>query len=406
MAHWLGGTQPRAPVPELVAEVLTRRLQRTVSPCSAGFTLVQSATGPRHARRHQHPEAELVALCRADSDPAQRISAQRQPYREADLLDVRWFTPASRPRPRATRHPGEGEIAMMRLAVQFYAASFDTHGGRNTRSALLTYLVEDVAPWLREATSERVRGELLVEASRLSFLLARMYEDASVQGLAQRHFVIARQLAAESGDRMAWAVSLRGLSSQGLALGHRRSALHAAETAAEAGGRAGGGAPVAYLGAQLAVAQAACGLRRQALRSLHRAERALEAAGEDAPAHQPFSSYSPAALAYQHAEALKVLGDSSAACEALNRSLALRTPADRRGLALSHAQRAEILVRSGHVEEACASWQAFLDHYAHLRSGLADTAALRLRQLLTPYRRVPAAAQVLDRIAAGALGQP
>ncbi|GHF35456.1 tetratricopeptide repeat protein [Streptomyces morookaense] len=400
VAHWLSGTRPRAPVPELVAEVLTRRLQRTVSPDAAGFT---AASGPRAKRS---PEAELVALAGTETDPARTITAQQQPYREALLRTARLDIPV--PRNTGPRHggsPAEAETRILQYAERFYAASLDAHGGRSARSSLAAYLTQDVTHWLRSARTEHARRALLVEASRLTFLLARMYEDARVHGLAQRCFVTSQRLAAESGDRLAWAIGLRGLSAQGLALGHHQAALHAAEAAAEAGQRADGGGPGAYLFSQLAAAQAACGLRRQALRSLGHAERCLESAAEQGHEHGPFTTYPPAALDFQRARVLGFLGDFSAACEALTRSLALRPATDRRGLALSHAQRAEILLRNGHVEEACISWHSFLEHYRYLRSGTADTAAFRLRRLLTPYRRIPAAAQVLARAAAERAGR-
>ncbi|NBE56085.1 hypothetical protein GUY60_32550, partial [Streptomyces sp. YC537] len=38
VAHWLTGTQPRPPVPQLLAETLSRRLGRVATPAGAGFT--------------------------------------------------------------------------------------------------------------------------------------------------------------------------------------------------------------------------------------------------------------------------------------------------------------------------------------------------------------------------------
>ncbi|MFB7637070.1 hypothetical protein ACFC0M_39835, partial [Streptomyces sp. NPDC056149] len=38
VAHWLSGTRPAPPVPELIAEALARRLGRAVSPAAAGLS--------------------------------------------------------------------------------------------------------------------------------------------------------------------------------------------------------------------------------------------------------------------------------------------------------------------------------------------------------------------------------
>ncbi|MFD0890311.1 hypothetical protein ACFQ08_37705, partial [Streptosporangium algeriense] len=37
VAHWLTGTRPRPPVPDLIAEALTRRLNRRITPADAGL---------------------------------------------------------------------------------------------------------------------------------------------------------------------------------------------------------------------------------------------------------------------------------------------------------------------------------------------------------------------------------
>ncbi|MFE6686387.1 hypothetical protein ACFVFQ_07885 [Streptomyces sp. NPDC057743] len=397
VAHWLSGTHPAPPVPELIAEALTRRLGRAVSPAAAGLSGEPSGPAAGRLPASDTPiGTALTDLCSVENDPARRAAARMLPYREAELAklttDVGDRVPMQRP-PRG--EPGDpDDLTVIRLAVRFYSTSFDAHGGRTARSSLAAYLADDIAPRLREPSGRAPRRGLLVEASRLSFLLARMYQDASAHGLAQRHFATALQLADESGDPTARAVVLRGLSAQGLALGHRRIALHAAEAAAAS--RTPEGPARAFLLSQLAVTQAACGHHRAARESLDRAERSL-AKGSRAGNTGPFTAYSPGSMEFQSAEVLRYTGDLSAARAALMNSLAHRSVEDHRALALSHAQHAEILVGLGHVEEASASWNSFLDHYGHLRSGAADLAAGRLRQMLTPFRKLPAASAVLHR---------
>lgn len=411
VAHWLSGTQPNPPVPEIVAEALTRRLERPVSAGLAGFGGPQAGpVAEPLPRRESGPADRLGDLCRVESDPVRRLPAGTQPYRAAALEDVCRTARTAAPVRDAPGGAARSALGVMRTAVRFHAASFTAHGGGTTRAALAAYLADDVVPRLRAATKEAPQRGLLVEASRLSFLLARMYEDASSHGLAQRHYLVALELAEESGDPLARAVVLRGLSAQGLALGHRRVALQAAEAAAE-DAAPGGGPAAAFVLAQLAVAQAACGLHRRALGSLGRAERAGAVEGpagsadrDEGRAPGPFDAYSRAALEYQSAETLRMAGDASGARAAMSRSLALRSADDHRGLALSHAQRAEMLVATGHVEAACASWRSFLEHYRLLRSGTADVVMARSRKLLIPFRKVPAAAVLLDQLSAELAG--
>ncbi|MFJ9853735.1 hypothetical protein [Streptomyces sp. NPDC101150] len=414
VAHWLSGTQPHPPVPELVAEALTRRLERLVTAGVAGFAGEAEPSAAEPVAGAPRPEASLAALCRTEGDPVRRLPAQAQPYRVTELTRVCRAAPGSlvpaRPGPHEApgTHDGDTatELALMRSAVRFYAAAFNAHGGHNARSALAAYLADDVLPRLCAPQPPPAHRALLVEASRLSFLLARMYEDSAVHGLAQRHFLAALSLAEESGERLARAVVLRGMSAQGLALGHHQASLRAAEAAAEAV-KGGGGPTGTFLLAQLSVAQAACGLRPQALDSLGRAERAMAAGGSEGRTAEPgggtagpFDAYSRAAFEYQRAETLRKVGDLAGARAAMNRSLAHRSPEDHRGLALSYAQRAELLAGAGHMEEACASWHSFLDQYSHLRSGTAKAAVVRSRKILIPFRHLPAAALVLSRLSA------
>ncbi|MFI7102589.1 hypothetical protein ACIBK8_24895 [Streptomyces sp. NPDC050161] len=398
VAHWLSGTQPVPPVPDLIAEAFTRRLGRAVSPAATG--LDGEAAGPAAGRLpgfNTPIGTVLTELCGMENDPARRAATRLLPYREAELAQLaRATAPVQAPgTPHAARE-ADDELGAVRLAVRFFSASFDAHGGHRARTALAAYLADDIAPLLREQDDGAPHRGLLVEASRLSFLLARMHQDTAVHGLAQQHFGTALRLADESGDAMARAVVLRGLSAQGLALGHRQSALHAAEAAAAATRRAPDGPARAFLLSQLAVAQAACGRHRSARVSMAGAEDAL-AKGAGAGTAEPFTTYSSGSLEFQRSEVLRYTGDLSAARTALTNSLARRPGADHRGMALSHAQLAEILVGLGHVEEACAAWNSFLDHHAQLRSGSADQAAGRMRQLLTPFRKLQAANAVLQR---------
>ncbi|MFC4884066.1 hypothetical protein ACFPK5_02545 [Streptomyces beijiangensis] len=63
-----------------------------------------------------------------------------------------------------------------------------------------------------------------------------------------------------------------------------------------------------------------------------------------------------------------------------------RSPDDRRGLALTHAVRTKLLLRAGHVEEACGSWQAFRSSATGLQSAEADRARTELRREFLPFR--------------------
>jgi transcriptional regulator with XRE-family HTH domain len=385
VAHWLSGTQPRHPVPQLAAEALSRRTGRAVTPQAAGFPVPE----PEYAT--EDAVTGFTALCRGDADAARRAALQQRPYRVAESVVAEF--PAQRPAGPAGG--GAEEAAALRDAACFFAASIDSHGGRHARTALASYLADDVSPLLTARRPPRVRDEILVAASRLAFLLARMYEDGQLHGLAQRYYAFAHRLAAESGDRTSWCMAVRAMSAQAARLGHLASALQLAEAA----GRAVHGAPAAqqaYVRAQLAVVLARSGDRRGALSTLAAAERATERA---ACGGSPFESYPSAALYFQSSQALEALGDLPGALAALRRSAAERPPSDLRGRALTQARSGHLLLRTGHLDEACAAWQAFVTDQERLRSGDAERALREMRRALRPFRNRRGAAELLTRTA-------
>ncbi|MBB0232988.1 hypothetical protein FOE67_26720, partial [Streptomyces calidiresistens] len=102
VAHWLAGTLPREPVPELAAEALSRRIGRPVTPEAAGFgsggtrsSDRGTAGGPAHgAGTEPGREARGVApgdtadgfaaTCRADAEGARLAPMRQRPYRVAE----------------------------------------------------------------------------------------------------------------------------------------------------------------------------------------------------------------------------------------------------------------------------------------------------------------------------------
>ncbi|MDT0345423.1 hypothetical protein [Streptomyces litchfieldiae] len=388
VAHWLSGTQPRHPAPQLAAEALTRRLGRPVTPDAAGFPVGSPDAPPAD------PVAAFTALCRADADASRRTALHQRPYRVADAVVSGPPGPPGPGRPLGRRTEATWAL---HDAVAFFAGSIDTHGGRHARSALCAYLTDDVVPLLSGGQPQRTRSEVLVLASRLAFLLARMYEDGLLHGVAQRYYTCAHRLAGEAGDRTSWSVVVRAMSAQAQRLGHLPSALQLAD-AAHRGARSAPPAQQAYIQAQLAVALGMSGDRRGALAALARAERAAERAGSAAA---PFDSYPAAALHFQSSIVLESLGDLQGALAALRHATAERSPADVRGRALTQARFGQLLLHTGHLDEACAAWEGFLAARERLRSGDAERALRDMREALRPFRNRKPAAELLKRTVQG-----
>ena len=296
---------------------------------------------------------------------------------------------------RPTRRTTPGEVASVREHVRFFAAQTDRHGGGHIEAPLAACLAELVRR-LRSGGDGPHHAQLLAGAARLGYLLARVYADEQRHGLAQRAFLTAADLAREGGDPDGVALARRALGSQAHQLGHLRHSLALAESACQAAGggtAAEGTGPSArsFLYSGLAVARAACGERTAALDALRRAEHELARApvdlttGPDSPDGEPVGAYQDAALLYQTSRVRVALGDRDGAIRELRASLRLRPSGERRTRAISHAELAELLLARGRLDEACASWQVFLDDCALIRSGRARRARDRLPRLLRPY---------------------
>lgn len=401
VAHWLSGTRPRPPVPQLIAEVLSRKLGRNITEAAAGFTPSpkEGRAAPQDPRRKTDAAAHLAQLASSDSSSAQRLALQQSPYSTGLGMQIRWQETLSRagrgrthvPAPRA----GRAEVETLKAAVQMFTTGLDRHGGDHGRTALTAFLADDVVPWLRRPASGQVRVELLTEAAYLVFVRARMCGDSGYHGAAQRFYQVALRLANEAEDLKAWSIVLRGMSSQALSLNHRRIALVQGERAYAALPPKTPPAIRSFVAAQLAVVRAASGARRDALAALADAECAATRAPAD---DGPFRVYPRAALEFQRAQALQSLGDITGALEALDLSSQHRRSDDRRGLALTHAAHATLLLRSGHVEAACASWRTFMTTGADLESAALDRTWRRLRSDFLPHRAQPTVSALLRTV--------
>lgn len=237
VAHWLTGTEPRGPVPQLVAEALTRRMGRTVTPQEAGFR--SDPATDRTETPGTDPLEGIAALHRAATGTSGSPPSQRRPYRAADAQVPprpvpRLLVPPGRRKDPEERTFPSPRVAALDDAVRFFATAIDAHGGLHARTALAAYLADDVAPLLRAPMASGERSQILVASSRLCMLLGRMYADGLQQGVAQHYFTYAHQLAGEAGDQDAWATVLRMMSAQARRLGHTADALRLAEAAAEA----------------------------------------------------------------------------------------------------------------------------------------------------------------------------
>ncbi|MEU5398054.1 hypothetical protein ABZ348_01960 [Streptomyces sp. NPDC005963] len=358
VAHWLTGSRPRSPVPDLVASALTRRLGRLVTAEETGLARpspsVEGTDGSPHA---EPPETNdvvewLTALSRADADPARRTPLTGSVYRLTAIASTAWNpeTPtAARPHDGGTPVTSD-DVQRLQDMSKLFADLLERYGGAHARSMLAAYLTDDVSRLLIAPARPEPRRGLFTGAAQLTHIMARMTMDTGQPALAQRYFTAALSLAREADDRRLYAITLRAMSLQALRLGFSTRARQLADTAIQTAGQSTDPSTLAFLLSQRAVTHAHAQDRRQAVIDLSAAEtqhsRATSPPG-------PFSAYTRPGLDYQRGLALLALGDNAQAAQALTSSAASRAEGRRRSTALTHVRLASTLLPLGRLEEAC-----------------------------------------------------
>ncbi|MFF4503698.1 hypothetical protein [Streptomyces sp. NPDC001401] len=394
VAHWLSGSCPRPPVPSLVAEALSRRLGRVVRTEDTGLMVSEPPGYVPEVSPAEESAVEYLRRVLPTTD--QRGHTQLGAYSLAALAAPGWQAEAEHP-----SEAGEGirtgvdvpHTESARELLSVFARSDAAFGSGAIREPLRQYLSATVLPLLESEMRPAVRRELFTVAARLAYLCAFAHFDMNHQAAAQSFYLSSIRLAREAGDRVGYALGMRGLSVQAHALGHLTQAHHLAEQAVRIGASHAPPHQRAFLLGQLALSQAARGDAHHA-RSFAAAERCLERASSGAT---PVGAFHPGSLAYQQAAASTARGDHRTALRALELSLRHRPAEERRSQALCLAECAETQLTIGHLEQACATWHEFLDLYPSLASARADD---RLRTLIArtrPNSANPVAGALLGR---------
>ncbi|CAN3985289.1 tetratricopeptide repeat protein [Kitasatospora purpeofusca] len=398
VAHWLSGSRPRPPVPQLAAIVLARRLRRPVLAEDTGLAQDTAEPGPVAAAAGptagDDPLVRLIALTRADVLPGTRSALTRMPYVPLAVAQPAWSAPTDFPAQAAgdAAQPRNTGVRHLREMIAIFGRQMDHHGGGHARSALVAYLGEDVAVLLSRPTGEALRRDLLTHTAQLTHLLANMTADTDRHALAQRHLLTALDLAHRAHDRRTCAITLRALSLQALERGHPHVAADLADAAVRTAPHVAG-ATRAFLLVQRGLTHAHGGRRREALGDLGDAEHHHTPSPEG---QGPFATYPRASFHYQRGEILLALNELPQALLAFESSARHRPSHDHRLTALTQARRAETLLRMGHLDAAGTAWDTFLQHYPLLRSTRADHALGRLQAGLRPHARHRRAAHLLE----------
>jgi hypothetical protein len=397
--RWIrDATVPRSRVPELICEVLSVRLGRTVTLSDAGL-------GGGTPEGDGTPLAKAVdaatALWRSDFKQAAALRAAQPVQGPAAIAPVfEWENPpddldvARHP----GRHVGREQVRALQAARFRYELMYRQAGGIPVRPRIVEFLAEQAAPLVRGAYDDATGRELYRAAGGLAALAGICAYDADLQGVAQRYFFQALRLAKASGDRGFGGYVVALLANQAMYRGNHRQVIQYAETALRGAGGSLSPALVTDLNSLQAKAYARIGDREGCHASMGRAE---DMSVRIRPGEEPpETSYVQAGLVEtQHADALRVLGDLGAARAYAQQSVDAAAHSHARGRVHRLATLATILASQGEAEAAAGTATLMLDQAAGMESRRIEERILRVRDAVAAMSDGRAAADLAERVA-------
>ncbi|WP_369380428.1 hypothetical protein [Streptomyces sp. cg36] len=389
VTYWLKGSLPRAQVQPIVVEAFSRRIGRPVTCAEAGLP-----------GEDTNKVAGLADLVRSDMDPSRRGVLSAGLYSAALMVPLytdlgdRLDAADTDVKAGRTVHIGPGEVTTVQKMTDHIATILDDLGGGHARPMAAAFLANTVLPWVDADATPAVHGQMLAAASDFVYLTGWMAMYERAHGLGQKYFVQALSLAKDAQDHVTYCRTLRGMSLQASNLGYGAKALQYADSAAEAAPSAGPRL-VAFLRGQQAHGAAMVKDRRQAFTRLNETETALSKADGR---NDAVGGYDQAAYHFHVSHVLYELGDLPGSIKAMQQSNRVRPVHERQGRVHANGVLASRQWELGHIEAACATWNAFLDDYTALSTARGDEHFTALRHDIAAQPTIRAVKQLGERV--------
>jgi hypothetical protein len=395
--RWIrDATVPRGRVPELICEVLSMRLGRTVTLPDAG--LDRGAAEGDGTPLEKAVDA-ATALWRSDFKQAAALHSAQPLQGPAAIAPVfEWENPpddldVAR---QAGKRVGAEQVRVLQAARLRYERMYREAGGIPVRPRIVEFLAEHAVPLVRGAYDDPTGRDLYRAAGGLAALAGICAYDGDLQGIAQRYFFQALRMA--SGDRGFGGYVIALLANQALYRGSNRQVIQYAETALRGARGSLSPALITDLNALQAKAYARIGDRGGCHTSMSRAEdmSARIRPGEEPPE----TSYVQVGLVEtQHADALRTLGDLTAARSYAQQSVDAAAHSHSRGRVHRLATLATILAGQGNADAAAETATLMLDQAAGMESRRIQERIVRVRDAVTCVSDGRAAAELAERVA-------
>ncbi|WP_212908662.1 transcriptional regulator [Streptomyces sp. TS71-3] len=385
---WIAGETPRAPVPDILADVFSDHFGFRVTTYDLGLgegarsdvALVYNASWTATVK-------VLADLGRADVDRRKLLSAA--PFAAvAGVGPSRdWLMNTLDQDPEPGRRVRLEDVTAVRNMFSTFQHMDIFQGGGSGRLVLAEYVTHHVYPLLRRTHSEDVRRALCEAAAEQTYLLGWMAYDNGEQGTAQRYLIQSLRLAEESKDVPLGAHVLAGMADQATLLGKPAEGRRLAQAGRLGLSKANSPACLADLWCLEARALALLGEKSAAAHAVSQSEQAYEHVDLD---NEPdwAAFIDPAYLHGEHANTFRDLDDAPAAEEHARRSIAhakmqkraRRGAMSQAALAVSHLQRRDL-------DSAYAAGVRTLSLTKQVTSSRAVEAVQDLQRRMRPFGR-------------------
>jgi len=397
--RWIrDATVPRGRVPELICEVLSMRLGRTVTMADAG--LDRGVSGGDGTPLAGAVDA-ATALWRSDWKQAATLRSAEPLQGPAAIAPVfEWENPpddldVAR---NSGRRISREQVRALQAARLRYERMYREVGGIPVRPRIVEFLAGHAAPLIKGSYDDATGRDLYRGAGGLAALAGICSYDADLQGVAQRYFFQALRMAKASGDRAFGGYVVALLANQALYQGRHRQVIQYAETALRGARGTLSPALVTDLTSLQAKAYARIGDRSCCHASMTRAE---EMASRIRLSEEPpETSYVQAGLVEtQHADALRTLGDLTAARAFAQQSVDAADRSHARGRVHRLATLAVILASQGDAEAAVGAAGEMLDHAVGMESRRIEDRITGVRDAVVAASDGRAARGLAERVA-------
>jgi transcriptional regulator with XRE-family HTH domain len=277
-----------------------------------------------------------------------------------------------------------------------YQEMYRRVGGVPTLPRISAILAQRVAPMLRTAYENNLGRQLFRAAGSLTAFAGICAYDADQQMAATARFAEALGLARAAADLQFEGYLHALLANQAMHLGELDQVLDHTETVLDTLGNQLNPALICDLHSLAAKAHARRGTSRACHRHLEAAETHAERAW-DGPALPETSYMTPGLVQLQTAEALRRLGDTSAARAYADEAVRTAPQTHLRGQVHRWAGYALVLTAQGEIEEAADAATTMLDHAVGMESGRLHDRLTSVVSGLRPYSAEPEVASTLER---------